>query len=86
MMCTHPGTYENGPNEPGRYRSYLVHNWDTKQLSAGDHDLEVAVSDTGGNTATESLPFSVIDWLPVPTLLRLRIGMSQMAAFPRRRQ
>jgi hypothetical protein len=78
------GTYDNGPNEPGRYRFYLVHDWDANQLRPDDYELEVAVSDTAGNTATQSFPFSVIDWLPIatpPPARRRLTGTSRMAGF-----
>jgi hypothetical protein len=68
-----PGTYDNGPNEPGRYRFYLLHNWDANHLPDGDYVLQAAVSDTAGNTATQRTPFSVIDWLPLPTRHGFRI-------------
>lgn len=61
-----PGTYENGPNEPARYRFYLARNWDANQLPAGDYQLEVQVADTATNTHTTLVPFSVINWVRLP--------------------
>jgi hypothetical protein len=69
-----PGTYDNGPNEPGRYGFYLLHSWDANQLPDGDYALQAAVSDTAGNTAAQTIPFTVIDWLPLPPRHGLRIG------------
>ena len=71
-----PSTHENGPNEPGRYRFYLARAWDANQLPNGDYELDVSVSDTAANTTTMIVPFSVIDWIPVP---RRRAGVQELA-------
>jgi hypothetical protein len=61
-----PGTRQNFPNWPGRYRFFLERDWYANQLPDGDYVLEVAAWDTAGNTATEDVPFAVIGWMRVP--------------------
>ena len=39
--------------ENGRYRFYLVHEWDTTALADGVHRIDVAATDSRGNTTVE---------------------------------
>ncbi len=54
-----PGTRENRADRPGRYRFYLAQGFDSTRLPNGFYRLEVAVSDTAGNTTTSTLPFRI---------------------------
>jgi peptidase M23-like protein len=51
-----PGTTQNAPGRPGRYVFWLARGFN---LPAGRYDLEVAASDTRGNTGTSSTTFDV---------------------------
>lgn len=56
------GTRQNHPwsgTGTGRYRLLLARGWDTRALPNGTYHLEVAVSDTRGNTAHAAVPFTV---------------------------
>lgn len=44
-----PGTDQNRPNRPGRYRIFLARGWNSAALPDGRYLLEVAASDTRGN-------------------------------------
>jgi hypothetical protein len=54
-----PGTRQNRANRPGNYVYYLWHAWDSTSLADGTYTVEVAASDTRGNTGTLSVPFTV---------------------------
>ena len=54
-----PGTRQNKPNRPGRYRFYVAHSWDTRRLRNALYRIEVSASDVSGNRAMASLPFTV---------------------------
>jgi hypothetical protein len=54
-----PGTLQNRPGNPGDYRFYLAHSFDTTRLRDGVYTLEVTASDTRGNATTAALPFRV---------------------------
>lgn len=44
-----PGTDQNRPNRPGRYRIFLARAWNSAAFRDGRYLLEVAASDTRGN-------------------------------------
>jgi murein DD-endopeptidase MepM/ murein hydrolase activator NlpD len=46
-----PGTDQNRPNRPGRYRILLARAWNSAAIRNGGYLLEVAASDTRGNRA-----------------------------------
>jgi len=54
-----PGTRQNRPNKPGRYRFFVAHTWDTRRLANGLYRLDVAVADAQGNRATAHLPITI---------------------------
>jgi hypothetical protein len=54
-----PGTRQNRPNKPGRYRFYLAHAWATRRLPNGLYRVEVSAADVQGNRAHASLPFTI---------------------------
>jgi len=54
-----PGTRQNRPGKPGRYRFHVAHTWDTKTLPNGLYRIEVSVADVSGNTATAGLPVTI---------------------------
>jgi len=54
-----PGTRQNGPDTPGRYVFWLARGFDTGALPDGSYELEVAASDTRGNTGTGSVTFTL---------------------------
>ena len=54
-----PGTVQNRPFRPGRYRFYLLRGFDTREYQNGYYRLEVRVSDTRGNVTTSVLPFRI---------------------------
>jgi hypothetical protein len=60
-----PGTRQNHPNQPGRYRFFLAHNWSTRLLPAGPHRLEVEAIDCSSNMARAFLSFTVQELPPV---------------------
>lgn len=49
-------TRQNHPNRPGRYRVYLAHDWRCSRVAAGWYRIEVAASDTRGNTTVSEFP------------------------------
>jgi hypothetical protein len=54
-----PGTAQNHPGKPGRYRFFVAHTWDTRRLRNGLYRLEVSVADISGNRAHAALPFTL---------------------------
>jgi hypothetical protein len=54
-----PGTQQNRPNKPGRYRFYMARRWNTRRLANGLYRAQVAASDARGNRAQVTLPFTV---------------------------
>ena len=54
-----PGTRQNHPNKPGRYRFYLAHTWSTKLLPNGHYELDVEAANVAGHKASASLPFTI---------------------------
>ena len=54
-----PGSRQNHPNRPGRYRFYLAHSWSTRLLPNGNYHLDVQATTISGNKATASLPFTL---------------------------
>jgi hypothetical protein len=54
-----PGTRQNHPNKPGRYRYYLAHTWSTKLLPNGHYELDVEAANVAGHKASASLPFTI---------------------------
>jgi murein DD-endopeptidase MepM/ murein hydrolase activator NlpD len=54
-----PGTRQNRPNRPGRYRFYLIRGWDTRTLANGDYRLQIEAADTRGNLTRKVVPFSI---------------------------
>jgi hypothetical protein len=54
-----PGTRQNKPNKPGRYRFYVARGWNTRRLANGLYRLEVSAADAHGNRAVAALPFTI---------------------------
>ncbi len=54
-----PGTRQNHPDRPGRFRFWLARGFDTALLPDGDYRLEVAASDTRGNTGRAALDLTI---------------------------
>ena len=54
-----PGTRQNRPNRPGRYRFFVARSWSTRRLRNGLYRIEVSASDVHGNRAQASLPFTI---------------------------
>jgi hypothetical protein len=54
-----PGTRQNHPNKPGRYRYYLAHTWSTKLLPNGTYELDVEAANVGGHKSTATLAFTI---------------------------
>jgi hypothetical protein len=54
-----PGTRQNHPGRPGRFRFWLSHDFDTTLLTDGAYRLEVTAADTRGNTGRALLDFTV---------------------------
>jgi hypothetical protein len=54
-----PGTRQNRPGKPGRYRFFMAHSWTTSLLPNGLYRLEVAATDSQGNRAVSGLPFTI---------------------------
>lgn len=54
-----PGTRQNKPGKPGRYRFFAAHTWDTRRLPNGLYRVEVSVADAHGNRAQAALPFTI---------------------------
>jgi hypothetical protein len=52
-------TRQNKPWSNGRYRFYLVRAWDTRSLANGEHLIDVAASDSRGNTTVRSFEVTV---------------------------
>ena len=47
-------TRQNKPWSNGRYRFYLAHDWNTASVADGTHRIDVAATDTRGNTSVTS--------------------------------
>jgi hypothetical protein len=58
-----PGTRQNKPGKPGRYRFYVARTWTTKTLPDGLYRLEVSATDMSGNSARAGLPFTLANRL-----------------------
>ena len=54
-----PGTVQNRPLAPGKYVFWLTRGLDTQTFPDGTYELEVAASDTRGNTGTSSINFTI---------------------------
>jgi hypothetical protein len=54
-----PGTRQNRPNRPGRYRYVLIRGWDTRTLQDGDYRLQVETADTRGNLTRTVVEFAI---------------------------
>jgi hypothetical protein len=54
-----PGTRQNKPNKPGRYRFFVARGWGTRRLPNGLYRLEVLAADAHGNRAVAALPFTI---------------------------
>lgn len=54
-----PGTRQNHPNRPGRYRFFAAHTWDTRLVPNGLYTLQAEVGDAAGNKARASLQFTI---------------------------
>jgi hypothetical protein len=54
-----PGTTQNHPGKPGRYRFFVARTWDTRLFRNGLYRLEVSVADISGNHALARLPFTI---------------------------
>ena len=54
-----PGTRQNHPGKPGRYRFFLAKTWSTRTLPNGVYRLEVSAADVSGNRAHALLQFEL---------------------------
>lgn len=54
-----PGTRQNKPGKPGRYRFFVARGWTTSRLRDGLYRLEVSAADAHGNRAVAALPFTL---------------------------
>jgi hypothetical protein len=54
-----PGTRQNRPGKPGRYRFFVAHTWSTRLLPDGAYRLEAEAVDERGNRARAGLPFRI---------------------------
>jgi hypothetical protein len=54
-----PGTTQNHPNRPGRYRFFLARSWSTRLLPDGLYRHQDEASDESGNSARATLPFTL---------------------------
>jgi Peptidase family M23 len=54
-----PGTRQNKPDKPGRYRFFVAHGWATRKLRNGLYRLEISAADVQGNRAVAALPFTI---------------------------
>ena len=54
-----PGTRQNHPGKPGRYRFFVAHTWSTPLLSNGVYRLEAEAADESGNRARAGLAFTI---------------------------
>jgi murein DD-endopeptidase MepM/ murein hydrolase activator NlpD len=54
-----PGTRQNHPRKPGRYRFFLAHTWTTRKLADGRYRLEAEAVDERGNSARAGLDFTL---------------------------
>jgi hypothetical protein len=54
-----PGTRQNRPSKPGRYRFFLAHTWSTTLLPDGNYQLEAEASDLRGNKGHARLAFTI---------------------------
>jgi hypothetical protein len=54
-----PGTRQNHPGRPGRYRFWLAHSIDTRRLADGRYRVDVEALDTSGNVGRASRWFTV---------------------------
>lgn len=52
-----PGTRQNRPGKPGRYRFFVAHTWSTDLLPDGGYRLEAEAADERGNLARAGLDF-----------------------------
>jgi murein DD-endopeptidase MepM/ murein hydrolase activator NlpD len=50
-----PGSRQNHPNQPGRYRFFLARGWKSGAHPAGEYRLDVEASDIEGNKAVAHL-------------------------------
>jgi hypothetical protein len=53
------GTRQNHANQPGLYRFFLAHTWDTRLYPDGRYRVEVEASDLAGNTGRAQLDFAI---------------------------
>ena len=54
-----PGTRQNRPGQPGRYRFFVAHTWSTRLLPDGRYRLEAEAVDERGNSARAGLDFTI---------------------------
>jgi hypothetical protein len=54
-----PGTKQNHPGTPGRYRFFLAHAWSSRDVTDGPCRVEVEARDEWGNSATATLHLTV---------------------------
>ena len=54
-------TRQNKQAAVGRYRFYLTRGWDSRSVPDGLYAVEVAASDTKGNTGTARFPLTVVN-------------------------
>ena len=56
-----PGTRQNHPDRPGRYRFWLTRGWNTRTRPDGRYRLEVEASDTRGNGTRKHLDIVLVN-------------------------
>jgi hypothetical protein len=54
-----PGTWQNRPYRPARYRFYMAHAWNTAALRDGNYVVQVAALDIRGNLTVGRFPVTL---------------------------
>ena len=59
-----PGTRQNHPNEPGLFRFWLAHRFDTRPFPDGEYRLDVEAADVRGNASRGHLVVRLVNENP----------------------
>jgi hypothetical protein len=54
-------TRQNKKAREGRYRFVLADGWDSRSVFDGSYEVEIAATDTRGNTGTARFPITVLN-------------------------